>query len=1026
MMQSRSTFGALFAMIWIAPGSLFPADAEIGFNRDIRPILSGKCFQCHGPDEEARKGDLRLDFREEALQADAIKPGDPASSQLIHRITTADQSDVMPPRKTKKRITKREAELLREWIQQGANYQEHWSFQPIDFGVVVPKVSDNQWPKNNLDRFVFAKLEERGLKPSPPAAPHTLARRLSIDLTGLLPAPERVAAFSETFRSDPDSAVAAYVDELLASRHYGERWGRHWLDQARYADSHGYTIDGERIMWPYRDWVIRALNRDMPFDQFTIEQLAGDLLPSPVKDQLIASAFHRNTLINQEGGTDDEQFRNEEVADRVNTTGAVWLGLTLSCAQCHTHKFDPVTQREYYELFAFFNQGADVNNTGAVVPVTEGELFADQQDPEKIEKFETARAVAAKLKSTARQRRTEWIAARRDEWATPESGAQWESLKPKSFRAEGNSPLKLLPDDSILAGRGGSREVYRVALPAFGKEVAAIRLRLIPHESLPKNGPGLAGNGNIVLNRIEFRENGKLIPVASAQHSHAQPGFSAASTIDGDPKTGWAINVGKGTRPGTKMNAPHEAHFIFAKPLSGNASVEVVLRHETHDHYNIGRFALDASKTKPVSIGKNLVREILRKPDKDWSAQDQQTLDSQFALVDEPLLRANQELEAARRAIGFGKDVNLMIMKDLAAGKQRKTYLLTRGDFLRPDKELGPLQPGVPAIFPALDSASPDENDPRTRLHLARWIVRPDHPLTPRVTVNRVWMRYFGKGLVETENDFGTQGTFPTHPKLLDWLSAQFVSQGWSMKKLHRLIVTSASYRQASHARPDLREIDPLNHLLARQNRIRFDAEIVRDAALCSSGLLNPKIGGPPVTPAQPDGVYSFTQTKKQWVVPGNEERFRRALYVKFIRSAPYPLFTTFDSPDFQSVCTARSRSNTPLQSLALANDAALFEMARGLGARLLSETSPGADLRDRLALGFRLCFSREPAGVELRLLEEYLRQQEESFSGDPQAAQSVAPQPGQYPDRFSAASAASWVSVARALMNTDEFITRE
>lgn len=805
-------------------------DNKLDFNRDIRPILSDRCFQCHGPDEKTLEADLRLDQRDSAVSSKAIVPGRPEDSEVLARILSEDPDEIMPPTKTKKTITAAEAEILRRWIAEGAEYQGHWAFEPIAGSEPPPG-------ENPIDHFILAELNSREIAPSPEADPATLIRRLTLDLTGLLPATERVEDFLTEYQSDPDNAIALVADELLASPHHGERWGRHWLDQARYADSNGYSIDGDRAMWPYRDWVIHSINEDMPFDRFTIEQLAGDLLPDAGKSQLVASGFHRNTLINQEGGSDPEQFRNEEVVDRVNTTGAVWLGLTLGCAQCHTHKYDPITHREYFELFAFFNHGSDVNNTGATVEVSEGEMFLKNSDPAKMEVLETARTTLAKVTAGTAQRRAEW-------------------------------------EKATLAG--------------------------------------------------------------TAPDSRKTPLFIALDTA----------------------------------------------------------------------------------PDKRTSKQ-KKFIESEFAAVDEGKSAAEGAYHDALSALGLGMPVKTMVMRDLA--EPRDTFIHLRGSFLDHDHKTGPLTPGVPAVLPALPHEVVKKDRP-DRLDLARWLVRPDHPLTARVTVNRVWMRYFGTGIVATENDFGTQGAFPTHPALLDWLAHDFVTNGWSMKRLHRHIVTSATYRRSSRARPDLEETDPLNHLLARQNRLRVEAEIVRDAALSASGLLHPQLGGPSVRPPQPAGVFAFTQTKKNWAVSEGPDRFRRALYTVFYRSSPYPLLTTFDSPDFQSVCTGRVRSNTPLQSLTLANDESLFELAQGLGARLLREVPDDDDERIRRA--FLLCYSRPPSLSERNAVASFCKTQFASFQADPAAAGMVASD--MRPEGVDVATAAAWTAVARALMNTDEFITRE
>ena len=928
-------------MAWLLPLMAAEAETTVEFNRDIRPILSDRCFYCHGPDEKTREADLRLDTREGALAVNgdgvaAIVPGQPEDSELLYRVTTDDRDDLMPPPKAKKPLlNKAEAALVRRWIEEGAEYQGHWAFEPLRETAVPTGV-------HPVDHFIDRRLAGEGIGPSPSADRHVLIRRLYLDLVGLLPTPEEVAEFVA------DGAPGAYgklVDRLLASPHYGERWGRHWLDQARYADSDGYSIDGERAMWPYRDWVISALNADMPFDQFTVEQIAGDLLPDPTRRQIAATAFHRNTLINQEGGSDPEQFRVEATIDRVNTTGAVWLGLTLSCAQCHTHKFDPIEQAEFYQLFAFFNQAQDRNNTGPTIPVTAGEFL-----PAPAPAQDEAAAPAAT--------------------GTPD----WRPAEYKSSKTASGAGFRQLPGNSLLVDAAATaNDAYQITATTDAARVAAVRLRVLPHESLPKGGPGRAGNGNFVLTGVKVLIDGKEQKLASAHADHSQPGYGVAGVIDSSRESGWAINVGRGQS--AKMNAAHEAVFVLAKPAAGE-EVEVRLFHDRNENYLIGRLALDFSPVAPA---------------------------------------------APVPAKTAAKPVKLMVMRD---GNPRDTYLLTRGDFTRPDKDRGKLSPGViGAVAPAL----PESDKGRNRLDLARWLIAADNPLTPRVTVNRIWMRYFGRGIVETEEDFGTQGSPPSHPELLDHLASRFIAGGWSMKKLHRLIVTSGTYRRSSKARPDLDGKDPRNMLLARQSRIRLDAEIIRDAALSASGLLNPAIGGPGVRPPQPDGIYAFTQRGKNWATSRGAERFRRAMYTVFYRSAPHPLFGTFDAPDFQTSCTRRPRSNTPLQALMVANDEAFLEFAQGLAARLIEEV-PGAfaaTLGGRIERAAMLALSRRPDKSEQEILAEYGQAVVAEFATDPFTAKTL------MTPRLAATGtpvheAAAMVAIARALLNTDNFITRE
>ena len=945
-----------FCLLLLAGLTLHAAEEKVSFNKDVRPILS-TCFYCHGPDEKHREAKLRLDVRESAIAerdgVRAIVPGKPDESELLQRVVSEDKDDVMPPPKAKKPLlTKKEVAVLRRWIEQGAEYEGHWAFQPLREDT-PPAVKNTSWARTPIDQFILARLESEGIAPSPEADRATLIRRVSLDLTGLLPSPEEIDAFA---RDTAPDAYEKVVERLLASPHYGERWGRHWLDEARYGDSNGYSGDSARVMWPYRDWVIAAHNADVPFDRFTIEQLAGDLLPGATKAQRVATGFHRNTLINEEGGVDNEQFRIEAAMDRTATTGTVWLGLSVGCAQCHTHKYDPITHREYYQLYAFFNSSTDVNNKAATVQVSLGEMLGKEV---------AAAPLAPDLARAQRQaawEKTELARLTSEAEAATAAPVKWTQAGYLEYGTKSNASFRLLEDNSLLSdGRGTFNDTYRVVATTWVKRAAAVRLRVLTDESLPNNGPGLASNGNFVLTDFEVLADGKDQPFARAMADHEQPDYPVSAAIDNNPKSGWAINVAKGSK--AQMNANHEAVFVFAKPLEAE-TVEVRLHHDLNENYLIGRFALDFAETAPPDPKASVLLAALRaEPDKRSDAK-KKLVEQAFAQTEPKKKPANGD--EANAATG-----EQMVMAELP--QPRPTFLFQRGDFLRPDKELGPLQPGVIAAVSAAFKNPPAAF--ANRLDLARWLVSPENPLTPRVTVNRIWMHYFGRGLVETDDDFGAQGSMPTHPELLDWLGREFIRRGWSMKAMHRLIVTSATYRQASFARPDLAEKDPRNLLLARQERLRVEGEIVRDEALCASGLLDPALGGPSVRPPQPEGVFSFTQNKKTWETSPGTNRFRRGLYTMFYRSAPYPLLTTFDSPNFQVTCTRRPRSDTPLQSLTLANDPAFIEIAQGFAARLLREL-PAASLDERLRRACRIAFGRDPEAVELTLLGKYTRHQ--------------------------------------------------
>jgi len=972
-----------------AQESLAP-HAPVDFNRDIRPILSNHCFQCHGADAEARAADLRLDDRGVAVAHGAINPDAPTSSKLLARITSPEPGEVMPPPEANKPLTSQQIQLLQRWVSEGAEYQEHWAFRPIR-NSPVPQVGDRSSVRNEIDAFILQRLQQSRLSPAVEADRATLIRRASQDVIGLLPTIEE----ADTFINDtsPD-AWEKLVDRLLQSPHYGERWGRHWLDQARYADSNGYTIDGPRTMWPWRDWVIAALNRDMPFDEFTIEQLAGDLMPNATKAQRVASAFHRNTMINEEGGVKPDQYRHEALIDRVNTTGAVWMGLTVGCAQCHTHKFDPITHDEFYRLYAFFNGTADANSVGETVEVRAQEMFGwSDAQLSQLQELQNLKKEKADLeKNSPDQPNLSALA-----W-------NWQAAKVSAVRASGSLILKINEDSSLLvkplatANDTLSITFSRPDVLDTTAAVTAIRLRTLTDSSLPSGGPGTASNGNFVLTDIALKAGSTEKRFERAWADHSQPKYPVADAIDDLATTGWAINVdAQQAEQGVKMNAPHDAIFLTSEPITFvDNLLTVVMKHDLNKNYLVGHFAIDFSTAAP-------------------------DMNDQGSKSAERLTQIKQRIKELETLLpAKGDPVKQMVMKELETPPE--TFVLKRGDFLHPDKEHGRLLPGVPA---AVNLSAPQQAF-SSRLDLARWLVSVDNPLTARVTVNRVWAKYFGRGLVETENDFGFQGTPPTHPELLDWLAANFMQHGWSMKHLHRTILNSATYRQSSALTDDPQGTaaamaDPDNYLLTRQTRFRVEAEIVRDLAVVASGLFAPAVGGPGVHLPQPEGIYDFTQNKKDWPTAVGPDRYRRTMYTMFYRSAPYPLLSTFDAPDFSTVCTRRVRSNTPLQSLTVANDVVFTELAEGLARRTLTNAELTTD-EARCSHMFRVCLTRSPAPQEIDVLLDFFSRELSRFQSAPEeAARFVKPEES---DRATETLAA-WTSVARALFNTDEFLMR-
>lgn len=795
-----------------------PASAEAlhFYQNSVQPLLKSNCLVCHN--QRNRTSGLAMDSREGLLaggnRGAAVKPGAASESLLIRAVEQSGELK-MPPGG---RLKEGQIAILRQWIEQNVAWPEqeaakqrpganHWAFQAPK-RPDLPKIKDAQWVRNPIDNFVLARLEREGVKPSPEADRNVLLRRLSLDLTGLPPSPQQIRDF---LSDNSPNAYEKVVDQLLASPHYGERWGRHWLDVARYADSDGYTIDGPRQIWKYRDWVINALNRDIPFDQFAIEQIAGDLLPDATTDQIVATGFHRNTPSNFEGGIDFEQYRVEAVADRVATTGAAFLGLTLGCARCHDHKFDPISQREFYQLFAYFNNTNEISS--------------------EAERYDFNRPIM--------------------ELPTPEERAR--------------------------------RDAYRAQVATLSRELGA--------------------------------------------HVKA---LAARPVTPGDPP-----------------------------------------KHK------------DAGLQERVG---NL-RALLRR---------------------EPTITTT------------------LVMHELPA--PREAYIHLGGDFLRRGM---PVSPGVPAVL----SAKPVTGN---RLDLAKWLVSPGNPLTARVTVNRMWQEYFGKGLVETENDFGLLGAKPTHPELLDWLASEFVARGWSQKAMHRLIVTSAVYRQSSHHRKDLDDVDPDNHLVARQTRMRLQAEILRDSALVAGGLLTPAIGGPSVFPPIPEGAMAVTQVKREWPTATGPDRYRRGMYTFFYRSAPHPGLALFDAPDATTTCTRRVRSNSPLQALTVLNDETYIEFARAMAKRIAKE-APASD-SERLDHAFLVTLGRKPRPIESERLARFLAVQRDEYRSDPASAslmvmkaQVFDSSPGDKVDGEDASvnpkqipELAAWTAVARVLFNLDDFLTRE
>ncbi|MFO1499553.1 MAG: PSD1 and planctomycete cytochrome C domain-containing protein [Verrucomicrobiota bacterium] len=1159
-----------------------PADEETGSTSlcQIRPILSENCFACHGPDEKKRKAGLRLDIKAAAFaklksETFALVPGDLEKSQLIARIVTQDEDERMPPAKSGKHLTQPQIDLLRQWVSEGAEYKEHWSYVRPEHPP-FPEVRLNHWPRNGIDYFVLSRLESESLRPSPEASREALIRRVSLDLTGL---PPTVAEVEDFLRDNRVDAYEHLVERLLSSPHYGERWARPWLDQARYADSNGYEADYRRSIWPYRDWVISALNRDLPFDQFTIEQLAGDLLPNPTRAQRIATGFHRNTMVNTEGGTDEEEFRVAAIVDRVNTTFSTWMGTTMACAQCHSHKYDPFTQREYYQIFAFFNQTKDKgrsNDPELELPSPEQQVKRDELRAkiEPLEKVLNTPTVALDQAQAAWEGDLQ-LARQRIE-------AEWLMLEPESFEADGGVILTRAGAHALLAGGAlPDASTYTIVAQTDAPLITAVRVEALTDPQLPHQSCGRSEEGDFVLteltvqatplhaeqdapaappqlgewhllgpfqagtvgeafsrdfigsSKIDLKQtfedgkirwtprtdlndgqvhellgenaatylhrtittaearpllislgsddglqvwlNGKKVlsreverAVAPNQDSlelqlakgenqlllkinngagdsgfyfavnedqsslnrlafetayadFAMENYGAKEAVDGKPKTGWSIAAHEATN-----RVDHQAVFVAKKPLGfqGGTRLTIRLKQESERRQHLlGKFRLSIS-TAPTeehqiwAKAPAATRALLAISPEERTSASEDELARYYRSVDADLDKVRTQIADLRKQ--EPKDVPSTLVME-AVGKSRTTHVLLRGNHLNPSDEV---QPGTPSILHAWPAGLPVD-----RLGFARWLVDPANPLVGRVTMNRIWAQYFGRGIVETSEEFGAQGEFPTHPKLLDWLATELVEQGWSLKAMHRLIVTSATYRQSSDVTPEVLERDPFNRLFARGPRFRLEAEMLRDMALAVGGLLSEKIGGPSVFPHQPDGVWNSPYNGERWNLSKDGDQFRRGLYTFWRRTAPYASFAAFDAPSREVTCERRPRSNTPIQSLVTLNDPAFMAAANGLAGRILREG--GGSLDERLAFAFECCLARRPKPEEIRPLRRLLDQTLERFARDEPAARAIsktglsASEATEHAGTSTSAERAAWAVISNVLLNLDETLTK-
>ena len=1147
-------------------------DAPVDFNRDVRPILSNRCLACHGPDDGQREAGLRLDDAASAtsrLESGkiAIVPGKPQDSELLLRIHSSDDDIRMPPPEFGKPLTAAEQSILQKWITQGAQFARHWSYTPPTRPAVPQPAPDySEWVRNPIDNFALQTMLAHGLTPQAQAPAPILLRRVFLDLIGLPPTPAEASEWlAKLTASGSDQGVSEtawqqLVEHLLQRPEYGEYWACKWLDLARYADSSGYADDPARTMWPYRDWVIRAFNSGMRFDQFTIEQIAGDLLPAASEDQLIATAFHRNTMTNNEGGTQDEEFRNVAVVDRVNTTMAVWMGSTISCAQCHNHKYDPLSQEEYVRVFALLNNTEDADR-GDDSPRLQ---FFTQQQKQRRSEIEQRQAAIRQLFTTT----TDALTNSQQNWENSlQKPVEWSGLTPLQVVRTSGGEVRIQSDGSVLVPKTAEKDVYLADLslnslpPGFSEQaLAAIRLQTIPSASLPGGGAG-HGGGNFVITEIraewlpaenaaptarfiriaipgaskilslaevqvisgglnvaakgaasqsstdfdgpamlaidgntdgdylkksvthtaisdspwweldlqsaipvekivlwnrtdgntqsrladftitlldeqrqevssrtvaepprpssEFTPgNSRVIRLSAAAADFSQDGFLPEEVLDGktEAENGWAV--------GGVTNVSHELVLALAEPLPLSAGGILRLSIEQNAPYAghlLGSFRVQAT-ANPAAVLRSKVPAnilaLLEIPTEQRTAEQSAELSLWYRSNAAPEFAAERsELTQLQKELVVMKpEGSVLVMRELQADKRRRTQLQYRGNYL--DK--GPdVDAGVPAVFHPLKIA-----DQQPRLQFARWLVSSDNPLTARVQVNRMWEELFGRGIVLTSEEFGSQGELPTHPELLDWLAVELLESGWDLRALQRLIVSSAVWRQSSQVTSESAKADADNRWLARGPRVRLRSETVRDQALAVAGLLSHKMYGPPVKPPQPSlGLSAAFGSSTDWQTSTGEDRYRRAIYTTWRRSNPYPSMATFDAPN-REVCTLRrNRTNTPLQALVTLNDPVYVEASQALARKMLA--APGT-LEEQLASGFQTALIRPAAAAEVEELKALFNEARDSYAQDSAAAMTFAADPlGPLPPDLKPADAAAMTVVAGVILNLDEMLMK-
>lgn len=968
--------GLILTLAPLASPAASPNEESVDFNRQIRPLLSKNCFSCHGQDENDREAGLQLDDRNSALSKlesgeIAIIPGQPEKSSLYQRLITKDDDLRMPPVDTGNQFSPDEIALLKKWIEQGANYSRHWSFvKPVRHA--LPDVKNKVWPRNGIDHFILHRLEQEKLKPAPEADRYTLVRRVSLDIRGLPPTPEETDAF---LSDKSPNAYEKMIDRFLNDTAYGEHWAGMWLDLARYADSRGYGSDPLRPnIWRYRDWVIDAFNRNLPYDQFTIEQLAGDLLPNTTLDKKIATAFHRNTMTNTEGGTDDEEFRVAAVRDRVDTTIQVWMGLTMLCSKCHSHKYDPISQKEYYQFYAFFNQTAD----------------SDKPDESPVMSAPTPELISQ------RKAIDDEIAGLNKKLNTPTAAlagaqAQWETSLSQKIDQKPNARF------------------VKIELPGKDKLLSLAEVQIF------SNGQNIAPKGKVTQSSVDHA--GK--PELAIDGNTSGQFFEAKSTTHTKTETNpwWEVDLGS-VQPIEKIaiwnrtdNNLHTRLVNFQISLLDESRKPVWQRKEAKAPNPSSEFTPGGPRS---TVSKEILAILDTPTEKQTKVQSDQLAAHYRSIA--PLLKPVRDT-IAKREKSRPAFPTVPVMQELPLDKHRTTSIMIKGNFLVKGEEVTSSVPGSFHPFP--------QNAPNNRLGAALWLVDHENPLTARVAVNRFWAQLFGVGIVETEEDFGTQGEPPSHPKLLDWMATEFMQQGWDTKGFLKTVMMSASYRQSSRVTPELVEKDPRNRLVARAPRFRLGAEIIRDQALALSGILSKKTHGPSVYPPQPPGLWRAAfNGQRTWPTSKGDDKYRRGLYTFWRRTVPYPSMATFDAPSRELCSIRRIRTNTPLQALVTLNDPVYIETAQALARRMIQEG--GKTPRERIQYGLRLCLTRPAKEVQVKSLLELYQSEVTHYGNELEEAEKIATNPiGPAPNAVKINELAAWTVVANVLLNLDGVLTK-